>query len=80
MNKSSRNSFVLDLDMGRGRSGLGRPLCGGAARPPLLLCIKRIFFMLEANIKDRELKIVQTNHHYMLKLSVKLNFQNWTSF
>ena len=25
MNKSSRNSFVLDLDMGRGRSGLGRP-------------------------------------------------------
>ena len=43
----------IALDMGRGRSRFGRPLCGGAARPSLLLCIKRIFFMLEGNIRDR---------------------------
>ena len=30
--KSSRNSLNIDLDTGGGRSGLGRPLCGGAAK------------------------------------------------
>ena len=44
--QSSQNSLNIVLDMGRGRSGLGRPDCGGAAKalytslPKSILTIK----------------------------------------
>ena len=85
MNKSSRNSFVLDLDMGRRRLGLGRPrsLASPSVEARRLGAKHSGDFILkvQANgIISSLISIYQINHYWMLNPSVKLNFQNWTSF